>query len=594
MPRVVESINDGYPIPLGILYISAAMKRAGFNTFTLNLNHREGTIIDLLRAEMEAHEIDVVMTGGLSGQFWLVESVLKAAKQIASNMITIVGGGLVTADPKATMEALEYADVGVIGEGEETIVELCRAWEEGKSVWNIPGLIMPDAVGWHITSPRSVIADLDSLAWPDYAGFIDASYFKTSVTYAGIDKTNVLNAVTSRSCPYLCTFCFHTTGRKYRQRSLDSFFAEFDHMMATYPIKFVHLSDDLFGSDLDRVRDFCKRIKPYGISWSAQFRVDTVTAEMVDILKDSNCASMSFGIESADNHILKSMRKNITIEQIDNTLCMVTDKGMPMVGALIFGDQEETRESAQRTIDWWKQHPEYNVALSMILTFPGTQLYKWACARGIITDRVEYLKRGYMQINVSKMTDAEYQDVIHTIRELQGGNGYKIELAQMVNLNATGGRVDILGFCARCKWYNEWEGIKLFRPFNYVSCKYCGAKHAVEIPDQQKEDIRNNILRLENKYGRVAIYGMNGFAVDLINKIYTLLNVYPVDNSESVRNSNLIGRTIYPPDILEEMPVIVVALSMQFSNISALISSEYAPTARIIDICHLLDPEYKI
>ena len=82
-----------------------------------------------------------VASGGLSFQFWAVEAILEAAKKVNPEIITIAGGGLVTADPDATMQALEYADIGVIGEGEETIVELCRALDTGEDLAGIAGII---------------------------------------------------------------------------------------------------------------------------------------------------------------------------------------------------------------------------------------------------------------------------------------------------------------------------------------------------------------------------------------------------------------------------------------------------------------------
>src|SRR5512147_442077 len=101
MPRLVETIGDGYNLPLGIMYVSAAMKRAGFEVYTLNLNHHEGAVIDLIREQVEAHHIDCVLCGGLSFQFWTVYAVFKAAKEINPNIVTIAGGGMITGDPEA-------------------------------------------------------------------------------------------------------------------------------------------------------------------------------------------------------------------------------------------------------------------------------------------------------------------------------------------------------------------------------------------------------------------------------------------------------------------------------------------------------------
>lgn len=148
-----------------------------------------------------------------------------------------------------------------------------------------------------------------------------------TASYLGINEKNTILMSTSRACPYQCTFCFHSSGSKYRQRSLDNFFEELDILVEKYAIKYIFIVDELFAVKMDRLKEFCQRIKPYNIKWWAEFRVNTVTKEMVDLLKDANCAVMAFGIERADNRILKSMRKNITIEQTANALnwCMMRE-----------------------------------------------------------------------------------------------------------------------------------------------------------------------------------------------------------------------------------------------------------------------------
>ncbi len=125
MPLIACSAGTGYSLPLGIAYVSSSLKKAGFSVFTLNLNHRLENIREALEGEINVNDIDVVMTGGLSAQFNTLRPVLEIAKNFKGSVTTVVGGGIVTAEPEIAMEALEFADLGVIGEGELTVVELC-------------------------------------------------------------------------------------------------------------------------------------------------------------------------------------------------------------------------------------------------------------------------------------------------------------------------------------------------------------------------------------------------------------------------------------------------------------------------------------
>lgn len=142
MPRFVSKVGEWYQFPLGLPYISASMKSAGFNVFTLNLNNEDGDIKYLLQNEIKKYDIDVVLTGGLIFEFHHIKKVLAISKSI-KNVTTIVGGGIITAAPVSSMTALEFCDFGVIGEGEITIRELCKVLEEKKDVSAIKGIIYP-------------------------------------------------------------------------------------------------------------------------------------------------------------------------------------------------------------------------------------------------------------------------------------------------------------------------------------------------------------------------------------------------------------------------------------------------------------------
>lgn len=142
MPKIINKVGDGYSFPLGLPYVSAAMKNQGFQVFTYNLNHYEGDVKELLKEQIQLHQIDAVFTGGLSFQYYPLRKLVEIVKEINSNIFVLVGGGIITGDPEAAMEALKYVDVGVIGEGEITNVEICNALEMGKPLNQIDGIIM--------------------------------------------------------------------------------------------------------------------------------------------------------------------------------------------------------------------------------------------------------------------------------------------------------------------------------------------------------------------------------------------------------------------------------------------------------------------
>ncbi len=596
MPRLVLSVGDGYSFPLGIAYVSASMKRAGHRVATLNLNHRHGDVQEIIAQEIRDHQIDVVATGGLSFQYSTIRSVLDAAKQANPKVITVVGGGIITSDPETAMTALESADFGVVGEGEITMVELCRALEAGSDPADVAGLIFRAADGgWQTTMPRGDITALDSLPWPDYEGFELRKLLDSSPSISGLNRKNTVFMIASRSCPYNCTFCFHTVGRGYRQRSLDSFFAELDQMVAQYDIGYICLADELFSHDLQRVKDFCRKIKPYNIRWWAQFRVDGVTPELIEVVKDGGCDVMSFGLESADNRILRSMRKHTTVEQIEAALKLVCEAGISMAGAFIFGDIEETWETANNTLEWWRRHREYKIDLNLISVYPGSYLYEYACTHGIIRDRVAFLRQGCPQVNVSKLSDSQFGILIREIMETPMTLAGVLSTVEVSAINYRTGRLEVAGTCTACGHPNRWKDVKLFAA-NFLGCQRCGQRYNTVLPPELRQNVDTNLERMLALYGRVAVWGINYHTADLFRNsaVFRGEGVFPVDISTTKRMMDLYGRQVAPPEVIdsEEIPAVIIAIPVYFNQIEAQIRKNHPQVRQIIDICRLIDPEF--
>lgn len=179
-----------YVMLMGILYVSSHLKQSGAaNVHTLNMNHHAGSEDELLRSRIESLRIDAVGLGGLSGEFADIDRMVRLIKRIDEKIITIVGGGLVTADPQTAMRAMPQADYGVIGEGEITLAELLGALAEGRPVSQIAGIVFRHGAGFVVTPPRPEIADLDRLPFPDYEGFDYGTYLETNPDDSDAGKT---------------------------------------------------------------------------------------------------------------------------------------------------------------------------------------------------------------------------------------------------------------------------------------------------------------------------------------------------------------------------------------------------------------------
>lgn len=592
MPRIVNQVGDGYSFPLGLPYISASMKKAGFHVFTCNLNHCAGKVEDIIAEQIRQHHIDVVLTGGLSFQYYPIKQLLDAVKRVDSKIPVFVGGGLITGDPETAMAALEGCTAGIIGEGEVTDVELCRALEEGHPLEEVDGLIitMPDG-SYYRTPEREEIENIDEIPWPDYDGFELEQSFQENPGVSGMNSTRTIFMLGSRSCPYQCSFCFHTVGKKYRQRSLDSFFEELEYNINRYHIEFVCVADELFSYNNERVVEFCRRIKPYGIHWWAQFRVDSIDPWILPIIRDSGCTTMSFGLESADNTVLKSMRKNITIEQIEKTLATVYESGIPFEGAFIFGDEAESYQTAMNTLNWWEQHVQYKINLNTITVFPGCALYRNAKRLGIIKDPVQYLKDGCPQKNNTKMTLPEYKDIIQRIIAYPFMKAKELDKIEVDQVDYDNARIDIHASCPVCGKLGTWKKIKLFAT-NFLACEECGQRYNVTIPDKLLHQLGENVTRLCDRYGGIAIWGLNYHTARIFDLVEHLgdCRVFPVDSSEIKQQLILNGRKVYAPDVIREKGIraAVIAIPAYYNQIELQIRYEFPNVEKIIDICSLI------
>lgn len=410
-----------YVMPMGILYVSAYVKRSGIaNVYTLNLNHVSGEEYDILQSYIANNKIDFVGLGGLSGEYSDIVRIVSYVRKIDHNVIIQVGGGIMTADPMITMQAMPDVDFGIIGEGEQTSVELIDAITRKLDVTSVNGIIYRDEDGFGITNRRVEIDDLDTLPFPDYEGFNYAEYLRLNPDLSDEGKKySQVSVIGGRSCKYNCTFCFHPSGSKYRQRSLDSIFSEIDYLVRNYDISYIALREELFATDNERVRQFCERVKSYDFDWSIQLRIDCINQELVDLLKNTRCRYLFVGVESADDRVLKSMRKGITLEQIERALDMLRNAGLNSRSGIIFGDTVETFESAMFTLNWFKKnYTKYRMFVDMIIAFPGSVLYKKACENGVIPNPIEFLKDGCPIVNVSQMTEQEFVDLVTIIEQM--------------------------------------------------------------------------------------------------------------------------------------------------------------------------------
>lgn len=564
MPQITKIKEQYYVFPVGIAYISSALKAADRNVSTLNLNYKSD-YFGAIKSAVDLYDPDVVLTGGLTAQYTEIKRIIDYIKSMKPEIITVIGGGLITSDPLNAMAALETADFGVIGEGEITVCRLAACLEDGRSPNDIAGIVYRDnECNFVANRARTDIPNLDILPWPDYEGLefeavIDKTPSDVYASSAGLGRFCTINF--GRSCPYNCTFCFHPSGTKYRQRSLDSVFAEIHWLVEKYDIQSIAVTDELFAANKSYIIDFCERIKPYGLGWTVSMRVDGIEENIVKLMKDAGCVTITLGIESADNRILKSMQKNITIEQTEMAIDILTKCKMHFEGGFIFGDSEETFETAMNTVNWWKAHSEYMFRLNWIIVYPGSVLFDRALASGVISDPVQYIKNGCPIVNVSKMTDKERQNLSIILAGLEGKHA---ELSDVTIKSGIFGRVNISGCCPECGSKQIWSGLDMFRPFSSSRCINCGAILPIYACDYlDYSDVELNVQSLL-KRGKIAVWPVFEQMGILFRKTgLGESNTFAIDSSPLKHGLCICGKRVNPPNIMsiENIKTVILTLT---------------------------------
>ena len=601
MPKIAVKIGVKYSFPIGIAYVSSVMKQSGFNVKTLNPNHSEESIDKILAREILENNIDVVLTGGLSGQYNSIKNVIAAAKKLKPSVKIIVGGGIISAEPDIAMQALEYADFGVIGEGEITIVELCKTLENNTSLDNISGIIyrIEESGRYIINKLRPEISDLDGLPFPDYDGFDMETYLKfTSETFFGGSGDKTFFCLSARSCPYQCTFCFHTLGKKYRTRSIESVLDEIKLLHDKYKIEQIVFEDELFAHNKERVRIFSDKLKEMNIYWLGTFRIDEVDEELLEIIKNGTCKQMFFGLESVNNHILKSMRKNLTIEQIEKKLKMVYDAQIPFGGNLLFGDTEDTLETCRNNLAWYNTHSEYNLSLLNITVYPGTVLYGKAVKEGKIKDRIQFLKDGCPIINISKMTDSEYAILQQEI--LSAGIGFPLNNQKLLAFPPQTKHAAISGNCRKCSAEVSVNDVLLLTTdYSYIYCPKCGAKHRTDLPKELQKIFFNNLTILLEHKQKIAIWGVQPYTLEMFqnSEIFENDSITFIDSNHGKQSLKITKREkrIFPPQILrtEYFDCVIFCYPHLYLNYTDLVKNQYPGIQVFVDILDLMCSEFQ-
>lgn len=547
-------------ITSGTAYINGALRTAGFNVFCFCPSGETGNIEAKLKQEIIDKKIDIVLCGGLTVQYRAIKTIFETAKEVSSSIITIGGGGGFTSEPLLFSE-MTGADYAVIGEGDISTVELIHCIISRGDFSEIRGIVYKDSDGeYKETLYREPIWDLDSIPFPSYEDLPIEKEMSYATPLSGFntfyaDEPRLMQIIYSRSCPFKCSFCFHPTGDKFRSRSMDSFFRELDRYVEKYDINGIVIVDEYFRMD-DSVYEFCRRMKPYNLRWVVSLVAKTVTLEKLIAMKEAGCCSVSYGIESMSETVLRDMNKPANPEIIERALELTIKAGISVQGNLIFGAEAETPDTAKETLGWWLRNRKYQLALNIVTPYPGSLYYQHCVERGIIRSRREYIELACPWVNMSHLSDFEFERLITLISlppnaKIAWDFACHSEIIEILpNYKGNPDRVSMKLKCYHCGAIHTYGNLPISQVQGafYMPCRACGMlstygvypnmNYAV-ICQWSKNEINNVKLSdwLEKRnIKRLAIYGLGDLGVVIYKYVEKLdVEIYVTDKSESAK-----------------------------------------------------------
>lgn len=407
-------------VPTGVASIGSLLKRAGHE---VRVHVREEQLRKCnvnwaqtdarLEEELRSFCPDLVGVSVMTPFVEETERIARLAKELCSwDTRVVVGGVHPTALGREMLETTAEIDVAVIGEGEQTMLDLAG----GNARATIAGILYRDNGKIVATGPRPVVANLDELAPIDY-GLFDMAYYTAPtpwlVRWLKLPATNLR---TSRGCTNACLFCAgHLVGGLgVRFHSVDFVVDRMRLVIERFGVRGIHFEDDTLGADPDRLVKICEAIRRRGLEkrvcWDGCLRVDQADTELLAEMKASGCIQIEYGFESASDRSLAAIGKKTTAAMNRRAVEMTRHAGLRIYANVMIGLPGETAEDLRATCDFLRWVKPDVLSFGQMVLLPGCALFQRIPEEK--RRRLDYGLYAFPMdgqgVNLTAMSDAEF------------------------------------------------------------------------------------------------------------------------------------------------------------------------------------------
>lgn len=354
-----------YPNP-GLVYLCGFLEKKNIEYEVI-----DAKFYDLDRQEiikrLERSQPRIVGLTSTTTEIDTVHNLIKEIRQVLPEVFILLGGIHASALPQETLEANEALDAVIKGEGEFALLTLARSKNIGDVLGNINGLYYRKEDRIHVNEHQ--------IYGKEILNYGRAAFHK----WCTADKYHVH---TYRGCPFSCSFCFRVLGKKVRGRHVSDIIYELEWIAINAGEAELAIVDGTFGLFRSHTEELLNEIIRRGLNkklkWSCSTRVDIIDKDLMILMKKAGCTTLSFGIESGSNRILKSTGKNISVQRCLEAVKEAKSVGLETTGYYILGHVGETRQEVAQTVDLaWRMNCD-NISIGIMVPWPGTKIFELA------------------------------------------------------------------------------------------------------------------------------------------------------------------------------------------------------------------------
>lgn len=364
--------------PQNLAGLAAVTRKNGYETAIMDCAAMRMDMPTLLETVSEFSP-DFV---GITSTTITVENANYLAAEIKKNLPStkiIAGGPHITALSEETLERFPAIDVGVVGEGEETLIELLNSMSNGKPFNEVSGIAFRSSNGEIIVKPRrEIIENIDTLPLPAWDLLPPIRKFYRPPGDS-INRMPAVGLVTSRGCPGKCIFCDNITfGRRFRPHSAGYVLRMIRELVENHGVKEIYFEDDYFMASGKRLIEICNGLieANLDLTWTCTGRISkAVDNALLSLMKRAGCWQICYGIESGSQEILDIIQKGTRLNDIRECIEKTRQAGLSVKGFFMLGNFMETEETIKKTLDLIHELPLTDFHMCYFVPFPGSPAY---------------------------------------------------------------------------------------------------------------------------------------------------------------------------------------------------------------------------